>query len=230
MFRQTLIDVSAMPETILSASVPSGFLEHVNQHGSLSAPYMAKIAADFSILDTVDIADIAHFMCVLHGRHPGVVDHAAVKTTESETRDWFVEAMDGFASERAFLTKLTVSAGPISGVSANDQSNATVLAQRKALEMLSQSDRNGCAVGASLALVADWLAIRPILENIALRLDIEPRQSPLPSIEATDALKNKLSESSSVERAINFGVDQILTQHRGLWQLLEARSKARSES
>lgn len=218
-----------MPETNLSASVQSSLLDYVHQHGSYSAPYMAKISCDFNVLDTSDVADIAHFLCVLHGRHPGVVDHASGKTTEIEARDWFVEAMDGFASERAFLTKLTVSAGPISGVSANDQSNATLMGQRKALEMLSQSDRNGCAIGASLALVLDWQAIRPVLEQIALKLDVEPRQWPLPSVEKTEALNAQLSQSSAMARAVNFGADQVLSQHRGLWQLLEARRNVRAE-
>ncbi len=217
-----------MQETRLSTSVQSSLMDHVSEHGSYSSPYIAKISSNFGILDTTDVADIAHFLCVLHGRHPGVVDHASTKTTDVEARAWFVAAMDGFASERAFLTKLTVAAGPISGVSANDQSNATVLGQRKAIEMLSQSDRNGCALGASLALVLDWQSVRPVLEQIALKLDIEPRKWPLPSVEATEALNAQLSESSTIARAINFGVDQILSQHRGLWQLLEARRNARA--
>lgn len=217
-----------MPETRLSASVQPRLVDHVHKHGSYSSPYMAKINSNFAILDTADVADIAHFLCVLHGRHPGVVDHASGKTAEVEARDWFVKAMDGFASERAFLTKLTVSAGPISGVSANDQSNATLMGQRKALELLSQSDRTGCALGASLALVLDWQSIRPVLEQIALKLDVEPRQWPLPSLETTEALYAQQCQSSAMARAINFGADQVLSQHRGLWQLLEARRSARA--
>ncbi|MEP2102325.1 MAG: hypothetical protein ABJP02_12535 [Parasphingorhabdus sp.] len=203
-------------------------MDHVIEHGTQSASYVQAIDDDFSILEGIDIADIAHFLCVLHGRHPGVVDHAATKTADVVAREWLVEAMNGFTAERAFLTRLTVAAGPISGVRTEDQSNATVLAQRKALEMLSQSDRNGCALGASFALVLDWQAIRPLLEQIAIKLGVEPRAAVLPSSEATTVLNAKLSQSSSVERAINFGVDQILTQHRGLWQLLEARRNARN--
>ncbi len=197
-------------------------------HGTQSASYVEAIESDFSALSGADIADIAHFLCVLHGRHPGVVDHAATKTADVIAREWLVEAMDGFSAERAFLTTLTVAAGPISGVRSEDQSNATVLAQRKALEMLSQSDRNGCALGASFALVLDWQAIRPLLEKVAIKLGVEPRKAILPSAEATHILNTELSQSSAVERAINFGVDQILTQHRGLWQLLEARKNARN--
>ncbi len=202
-------------------------MDHVAEHGTKSAGYVKAIESDFSLLSGIDIADIAHFLCILHGRHPGVVDHAATKTADVAAREWLVEAMDGFSAERAFLTRLTVAAGPISGVRTEDQSNATVLAQRKALEMLSQSDRNGCALGASFALVLDWQAIRPLLEQVAIKLGVEPRSVALPSVDSTNLLNTELSQSSAVERAINFGADQILTQHRGLWQLLEARRNAR---
>ncbi len=202
-------------------------MDHVAEHGTKSAGYVKAIESDFAMLSGIDIADIAHFLCILHGRHPGVVDHAATKTADVAAREWLVAAMDGFSAERAFLTRLTVAAGPISGVRTEDQSNATVLAQRKALEMLSQSDRNGCALGASFALVLDWQAIRPLLEQVAIKLGVEPRSVALPSVDSTNLLNTELSQSSAVERAINFGADQILTQHRGLWQLLEARRNAR---
>jgi len=217
-----------MPEINPQSPVQTSFVDFVREHGSNTTDYATAIADDFSILSGADNADIAHFLCVLHGRHPGVVDQAAIKTAEMDARTWFIEAMEGFAAERAFLTKLTVAAGPISGVSATDQSDTTVLAQRKALEMLSQSDRNGCALGASFALVLDWQAIRPLLEKIAVRLDIEPRHATLPSVDSTLELHGKLVQSDAVERAIHFGVEQILAQHRGLWKLLEARRDARA--
>ena len=204
-----------------------GFAGQVATYGSDAAPYVRLIAEDFSLLSGPDIADIAHFLCVLHGRHPGVIDHAATKTADNAARDWLVQATDGFAAERAFLTKLTVAAGPISGVSADDQSNAAVLGQRKALEMLSQSDRSGCAVGAAIALVADWHFIRTILERTALRVGVEARASILPSIDETAELNGRLAATPALERALNFGREQLLNQHRGLWQLLEARRNTR---
>ena len=196
-------------------------------YGSETAPYVRLIAEDFSVLSGADIADIAHFMCVLHGRHPGVIDHAATKTADDAAREWLLRATDGFAAERAFLTKLTVAAGPITGVSVNDQSNAAVLGQRKALEMLSQSDRSGCAIGAAIALVADWHFIRNILERIALRVGVEARSSILPSAQQTAELNSRLAGTPAMERALNFGAEQLLAQHRGLWQLMEARRNTR---
>ncbi|WP_442955405.1 DUF6975 family protein [Parasphingorhabdus sp.] len=216
-----------MPETSLIPPARPSLMDHVTEHGSYSASYVRAIVEDFSILSGTDIADIAHFLCMLHGRHPGVIDHAATKTAAVIAREWLVEAIDGFTAERAFLTKLTVAAGPISGIRTEDQSNVAVLAQRKAMEMLSKSDRNGCALGASFALIVDWQAIRPLLEKIAIKLDVEPRDPILPSTETTASLKAELSRSNAVERAINFGIDQVLSQHRGLWQLLESRKKTR---
>ena len=204
-----------------------GFAGQVATYGSDTAPYVRLIAEDFSLLSGADIADIAHFLCVLHGRHPGVIDHAATKTADDAAREWLVNATDGFAAERAFLTKLTVAAGPITGVSMDDQSNAAVLGQRKALEMLSQSDRSGCAIGAAIALVADWHFVRNILERIALRVGVEARASILPAIDETAELNSQLAATPALERALNFGREQLLNQHRGLWQLLEARRNTR---
>ncbi|WP_373491467.1 hypothetical protein [Parasphingorhabdus sp.] len=204
-----------------------GFAGPVGTYGSDSAPYVQLITEDFSTLSGADTADIAHFLCVLHGRHPGVVDHAATKTVDDAAREWLVQATDGFAAERAFLTKLTVAAGPISGVSVDDQSNAAVLGQRKALEMLSQSDRSGCAIGAAIGLAADWHHVRKILERIALRVGVEARASVLPNIEQSAALHSRLATTPMMERALNFGAEQLLNQHRGLWQLLEARRNTR---
>ena len=216
-----------MLEQNAQSTTQHSLAEQVSGHGSDMTSYVQLIAADFSNLSGADIADIAHFLCILHGRFPGVIDNAATRTADDAAREWLVQATDGFAAERAFLTKLTVAAGPVSGVSATDQSNAAVHGQRKALEMLSQSDRNGCAVGAAIALVSDWQGIRKILEPVALRVGVEARSSILPDVASTAALKDKLSQTPALERALNFGSEQLLNQHRGFWQLLEARRNTR---
>ena len=227
-FRDNSQDIgSAMLGKNLKPTAQRNSADRVEVFGSDTTPYVRTIVEDFSILSGADIADIAHFLCILHGRHPGVIDRAATKTADDAARDWLIQATDGFAAERSLLTRLTVAAGPISGVSADDQSNAAVFGQRKALDMLSQSDRNGCAIGAAIALISDWHIIRTILERVALRVGVEARSSTLPDVETTLALKEQLSELPAVERALNFGAEQLLNQHRGLWQLLEARRNTR---
>jgi hypothetical protein len=39
-----------------------------------------------------------------------------------------------------------------------------------------------------------------------------------------------VADSPSFERAMSFGAQQLLAQHRGLWDLLEARQAARAEA
>lgn len=174
-----------------------------------------------------NLADAAHYLCILHGRHPGVIDHAATRTADNSARLWLVEAADGFAAERAYLTQVTVAAGPAPSTAGQSESDATVLCQRHALDMLAQSDRRGCAMGAAFALVLDWLAIRRILDAAALRLNLSPRPSALPSRQETLTIAAALCEDPAVERAVHFGARQLLGQHRGLWDLLSARAAAR---
>lgn len=176
-----------------------------------------------------NLADAVHYLCVLHGRLPGVIELAAGKTLEPEARAWFAEAADSFVRERSYLTKLTVAAGPIPSTPGQAECEAAVIGQRHALEILAQSDRVGCALGAAAALILDWRAIRKILDFAALRLNIPPTPAKLPGTRDTLALIARIAQTSAIERAVAFGAQQILAQHRGLWNVLEARQAARSE-
>src|SRR3546814_2598614 len=60
-----------------------------------------------------NLADAAHYLCMLHGRHPGVIDHAAMRTAHNDARGWLIQAADGFADERTYLTQIAVAAGPV---------------------------------------------------------------------------------------------------------------------
>lgn len=174
-----------------------------------------------------NLADAAHYLCMLHGRHPGVIDHAATRTADNGARSWLVQAAEGFAAERSYLTQVAVAAGPAPSTAGQGDSETAVLAQRHALDMLAQSDRRGCAMGAAVALVLDWIAIRRILDAAALRLGLSPRHSSLPNRQETLNVAMAICKDEAVERAVHFGARQLLGQHRGLWDLLTARALAR---
>ncbi len=169
------------------------------------------------------IADIAHFMCISHGRLPGVVDHAASKIVDEEARIWLVQAIDGFVAERALLNQLTVAAGPIRRLIGQDKISALLSNQSKSFEMLATSDRKGCPAGAAIAFVLDWQATRPLLDQAALSLGIEPVPHSLPSVAECEQLANAMAFDDAKKRAMLFGVEQLLAQQRGLWQLIAAR-------
>jgi hypothetical protein len=201
----------------------------VNGEGSARHPYLSSEVLRIGRNAARNLADVIHHLTLLHGRHPGVVDQAALHTAQPEVRDWRLAATDGFARERSYLTKLAVAIGPLPSTPGQAETESAVLSQRHALEMLAQSDRVGCAFGAAAALVMDWNKIRILLDFAADRLGVDVPQMLTPSDEQTEAAAAAITTSASIERAIGFGAQQLLVQHRGLWDLMQARQIARGE-
>jgi hypothetical protein len=194
----------------------------VADHGSATHPYYSSPA----LRNGANLADAVHFLCALHGRHPGIVDLAATRIVDPAGRAWLAVAADAAAAERALLTRLAVAAGPIPSTPGGGGSEAAIQAQRAALATLALSDRKGCALGAALAFAADWAAVRSVIEAAAKRLGIEPGPSGLGDVAKLRAVAD---EAAAVERALLFGAQQLALQHRAMWDLLEARQQARRD-
>jgi hypothetical protein len=178
---------------------------------------------------TRNLADVVHHLCTLHGRHPGVIDLAATHTAHDAARQWLLKAVDGFVVERGYLSKLVVTAGPLPSTPGQAESESAVTGQRHALDMLARSDREGCALGAVLSLATDGPAMRIVLDHASKRWGFDAPECTLPSVEETLNVARNVATTPAIERAISFGSQQILAQHRGLWDLLEARALARGE-
>jgi hypothetical protein len=209
---------------------PAGVTDHLGalarHEGSASHPY-ATTNHGTGVAAGRDLADAVHYLSTLHGRHPGVVDLAGAKPAPAALEDWIEGAVAGFARERAYLTRIVVAAGPLPSTPGQAESEAAVIGQRHALEMLAKSDRAGCALGAAMALVLDWRAVRTVLNAAAKRFSVEPPVCLLPTPEETAEAAAMLASEPRVERALMFGAQQLLIQQRGLWDLLEARHHAR---
>ena len=102
------------------------------------------------------------------------------------------------------------------------------MAQRHALEILASSERTGCALGAATALVGDWSTIRRLLDRAALRTGLDRPAPTLPDEASLIAIIERSSDTAS-GRALAFGGEQLLLQHRALFDLLEARASARAD-
>jgi hypothetical protein len=174
-----------------------------------------------------NLADAVHFLCVLHGRHPGIVDHAARKSVEPAARQWLDQAADAFSTERSLLSKIAAKVGHVPSTTGQAQCEAAVTGQRKALDMLAESDRRGCALGAAIALTLEWRTIRVLLDISASRVDLATPHCTLPDLVATARLAESVADGGAVDRAMAFGAQQLIAQHRGLWDLLSAREEAR---
>ncbi len=201
--------------------------------GTAAHPYANRAAAGVArdtLLSLSDLADGAYYLCMLHGRHPGVIDHAATRSADNAARQWLIAAGDAFARERAYLTQVTVAVGPAPSTAGQADCETAVSQQRHALDMLAQSDRRGCAMGAAMALVLDWRAVRHVLDQAALRVGLEPHPCALPERAATLDVARAIGGDDGIDRAIQFGARQLLNQHRGLWDLLAARADVRAKS
>ncbi|WP_326524299.1 DUF6975 family protein [Sphingomonas sp.] len=177
-----------------------------------------------------DLADATHCLCLLHGRHPGVFDLARGRATHPASASWLASVADAFAGERATLVRLVAAVGPLPSTPGQAESEAAIAAQLHAIDMLAASDRPGCPVGAALALLLDWASVRAVLATVATRSGIDLPDAPLPGEAECATLVAMLADSVSFERAMLFGAQQLLAQHRALWQLLEGRAAARSAS
>lgn len=174
-----------------------------------------------------DVADTLHQLCSLHGRHPGVVDHVAAAALHPSAALWLEEAATAFAVERAYLIRVSAAAGPPPGTPGQAAAEAALATQRNAIDLLARSARPGCALGAAIAVTLDWPVIRRPIDAAAIRLGLETISATLPSTAQTLRLIDTLTAEAPIERAMTFGLQQLLAQHRGLWDLLTARAESR---
>ena len=174
-----------------------------------------------------DLADAVHSLCMLHGHHPGIADEARDKGAKPAADDWLHLVAGGFAAERAVMAALVSAAGPLPSTPGHAVSEGTIVAQRHALATLARSDRGGCATGAVAALALDWPTIRRVLARAGDAFGTPLAAAPLAGGDDAVAALATSAASPAAERAIGFGAQQLLAQHRGLWDLLEARAEAR---
>ncbi|HET9638851.1 MAG TPA: hypothetical protein VFP12_06560 [Allosphingosinicella sp.] len=218
---------SASVETAGSPMTGALLLARLAEHGSAAHDYAASPRLLRTPSAGRDLADLIHYLCVLHGRYPGLIDHAAARVVEPEARLWLTNATYAFAGERAYLARLAVAAGPVPSTPGASGTDAAVLGQRHAMETLASSERHGCALGAAMALVLDWATIRNCLDAAAARFGIDTPAYPAAEGQAIVRLADDYGAAAPVQRALLFGAQQILVQHHGLWDLLEARQQAR---
>lgn len=197
------------------------------REGSAAHPYFSGQALDRDREAPANIADLAHNLCLLHGRHPGMVDLAAERAYGSPAAEWLERTAIAFGRERTLLAMVVAAAGPVPSTPGEAESGTAIITQRSALETLATSDRTGCSAGAIAALILDWRAIRRLLDRMADRLGIVAPACTMPTAgEVAEALA-LVTAAPAQERAARFGAQQLLVQQAGFWSLLEARAAAR---
>ena len=174
-----------------------------------------------------DLADAVHLLCSLHGRYPGLIEVALQRCPSSAAQSWLEHASEAFERERLYLVRLTAAVGPLPSTPGAAETEAALVAARHAIETLAASERRGCALGAATALMADWPAIRAVLDRAADRVGMQRPTLTLPDADSIVRVIADGTEGLASERALGFGGEQLLLQNRGLFDLLEARAGAR---
>ena len=154
------------------ASVVEAQVSRVAAEGSSTHAHLTALLSATGPAASRDLSDAVHLLCAVHGRHPGLTDLAHAACTAGDARDWLREAADAFDRERLYLVRLTSAIGPMPSTSGSVQTENALLGQRHAIETLARSERRGCALGASVALVQDWSAFRTLLNHAANRSGI----------------------------------------------------------
>lgn len=190
---------------------------HLNALLEASGPYAAS-----------DLADAVHLLCSLHGRYPGLIEIALQRCASGEAKEWLDHAAETFERERLYLVRLTSAVGPLPSTPGSAETEASLVAGRHALETLASSERSGCALGAATSLVGDWWSIRRLLDRASTRVGLECPAPSLPDEASVVDVIRRASDTPASERALAFGGEQLLLQHRALFDLLEARAAARA--
>lgn len=209
------------------ASVAEAQLARVAAEGSSHHPHLVALLTATGAAASRDLADAVHLLCAIHGSHPGLTDLALATAPAGEARDWLRNAADAFDRERLYLVRLTSAIGPMPSTPGAMQTENALLAQRHAIETLARSERRGCALGAATALVQDWRSLRPLLDHAANRAGVQCPACTLPDDDSVALAVAVGTDGMASERALGFGAQQLLLQHRGLLDLMEARAGSR---
>ena len=212
-----------------SASVAEAQLARVAAEGCARHSYLNALLEASGRHSGRDLADAIHLLCSLHGRYPGLIELALQRCPKGPVQDWLARASEGFERERLYLVRLTSAVGPMPSTPGAAETESSLVAARHALETLAMSERGGCALGAATALVGDWWPIRRLLDRAAARVGTESPAPSLPDESSVVVAIDRGTETPASARALAFGGEQLLLQHRALFDLLEARAEARGE-
>jgi hypothetical protein len=210
-------------------SVAQAHLARVAGDGCARHPHLTALLEAAGPHSGRDLADAVHLLCNLHGRYPGLIEIALQRCAKGAAHSWLGHASEAFERERLYLVRLTATVGPIPSTPGAEETEASWMAARHALETLALSERNGCALGAATALVGDWWPIRRLLDRAAARGGVEAPAPSLPDEASVMEVIDISADTLPAGRALAFGGEQLLLQHRALFDLLEARAEARSD-
>ena len=155
-------------DTARSPRTGSLLIACVAGHGTATHPYFASETLTRGHEAARNLADVIHFLCALHGRHPGIVDHAATRTVEPAGRAWL-----GSAAE-ASATSLSSGASP--RPQGRGSTPSRLAAASSTVRIAAQSTAKAKAAPSAQPRRSDWASVASALRwaTIAVSLPVAP--------------------------------------------------------
>src|SRR3954471_5472903 len=200
-----------------SVSVAETQLARVAGEGCARHSYLQSLLEASGPHAGRDLSDAVHLLCGLHGRYPGLIELALQHCPTGPAQSWLSRASEAFERERLYVVRLTSAVGPLPSTPGAAETEASLVASRHALETLATSERGGCPWGAATALVGDWWPIRRLLDRAAARAGLECPAPSLPDEASVLSVIDLGAETPASARALAFGGEQLLLQHRSLF-------------
>lgn len=221
--------INRLIESTPAISAAAAQLARVAVEGSARHPHLLALLEGSGAHSRRNLCDAVHLLCSLHGRYPGLIQISLQRCGAGLAREWLDRASEAFERERLYLVRLTSAVGPLPSTPGAAETEASLVAARHALETLAHSERAGCALGAATALVGDWWPVRRLLDRAAVRVGTEPPAPSLPDEASILEVVASATQTPGSARALAFGGEQLLLQHRAVFDLLEARAEARGD-
>src|SRR4249919_3065311 len=199
-----------------SVSIAETQLARVAGDGCARHPHLNALLEASGPHTGRDLSDSVHLLCSLHGRYPGLIELALQQSPAGPAQSWLARAAEAFERERLYVVRLTSAVGPLPSTPGAAETESSLVATRHALETLAHSERKGCSLGAATALVGDWWPIRRLLDRAAARVGLQAPAPSLPDEASVVEVIGLSADSPASERALAFGSEQLLLQHRGL--------------
>lgn len=185
------------------------------------------VRIDTADFDIPDVADLAHALTVTHGGLPNIFDLASLRSDAQSLRNHLVTCSNSFQDWRRFLSALTSKAGPAPSLTDDAAHMVSLVQTKQGIQLLGESERKGCAIGAAFAMLNDWQIVLPESFKFAARLDIVEGIALPPRTSAIIEEMECLEPSAAELRAMSFGADQFYQLNDAFFRHLEARRKAR---
>lgn len=176
------------------------------------------------------VADLIHFLAILHGELPNVID---VVTSACPRLEGTLEpAAQQMQRDRAWLAGLCVETGSAVEHFGITEAETAVRGLRDAMLTLAGSQREGCGLGVAIGFLVEWPPLRTCLDQ-AGTLAFSRRWPGPDGFWTGSTLKQVLPiaetafAAPTTGRAIAFGASQWTQVHSQLLALAEDRAAAR---